>query len=66
MIKINRKGVDIAVVYYNDLNQRENGANVFCKDVDSAKELVKTLRTAIKRGYGFAKVRAITEGDTLD
>ena len=66
MIKITRTGTDIRATYYNDFNQKESGLNTFCKDIASAKELTKTLREAVKRGYGFAKVRSIVEGDSLD
>ena len=65
MIKVNRKGVDITVKYYNDFCRLEGSATTFCKDIKSAKELAKTIRQARDLGYGFAKCRAILEGDTL-
>lgn len=65
MIKVTRQGVDVQVEYFNDFNQREGAATTFCKDITSAKELAATVRKAVKLGYGFAKCRAILEGDTL-
>ena len=65
MIKVTRKGVDIKVEYYNDFNQREGCATTFCKSVKDAEELANTVRKAVKQGYGFAKCRAILEGDSL-
>jgi hypothetical protein len=65
MIKVTRKGVDIKVEYYNDFNQCEGCATTFCKSIKDAEELVKTIRKAIKMDYGFAKCRAILEGDSL-
>lgn len=66
MIKVTRKGVNINIEYINDLNQSEGMATAFCKDVKSAKELTATIRKAISMDYGFAKCRALLEGDTLD
>ena len=65
MIKVTRKGVDIKVEYINDFNQHEGTATTFCKDIASAKELTATIRKAIKMDYGFAKCRALLEGDSL-
>lgn len=65
MIKVTRKGVDIKIEYTNDFNQVEGVATTFCKDIKSAEELTKTVRKAISMDYGFAKCRALLEGDTL-
>lgn len=65
MIKVTRKGLDIKVEYYNDYNQRDGVATTFCKDVQTAKELVSIIRKAIKTDCGFVKCRALLEGDTL-
>lgn len=65
MIKVTRKAQDVTVEYFNDLDQREGRSSVFCKDIASAKELAATVRKAVKLGYGFAKCRALLEGDTL-
>ena len=66
MIKVTRTGVDIKVEYINDFNQSEGTATAFCKSVDDAKELVSTIKRAIELDYGFAKCRALLEGDTLN
>jgi len=65
MIKVTRTNVDVKVEYISDYNQSEGVATAFCKSVDDAKALVSTIKQAIKLDYGFAKCRAILEGDTL-
>jgi len=65
MIKVSRKGTDVKVEYYNDFNQREGQAAAFCKSIKAAQELTQDVRKAVSLGYGFAKCRAILEGDTI-
>ena len=64
MIKVNQKGFDVTVTYIDEMEQ-EHIASVFCKDVEAARDLKKEVNEAVKEGYGFAKCRAILEGDSL-
>lgn len=64
MIKVNQTGFNVTVTYTDELRQ-EHKANTFCKDVEAARELKREVNEVIKEGYGFAKCRAILEGDSL-
>lgn len=64
LIKISRKGVDVKVIYTDELG-KQHVATAFCKNKELAQDLADEVSEAIKQGYGFAKCRAILEGDSL-
>jgi hypothetical protein len=62
MIKVVRRGIDVTVTLTEDGGQK-NTAAIFCKDVRTADKLAKMVRNAAESGCGFAKCRAILEGE---
>jgi hypothetical protein len=64
MIKVTRRGVDITVTLTDEFGNK-HAAATFCKSIIDAEKLAKTIRKAVKMGYGFVKCRAILEGDEL-
>ena len=64
MIKVSRKGVDVKVTYTDEMG-KDSAATAFCKNTEAAQELAEEVREAVNLGYGFAKCRAILEGDTI-
>ena len=64
MIKVSRKRRDVTAQYFDGLGE-PHVVTTTCKDVLSAMALQRDINKAIARGYGFAKCKAIMEGDAL-
>jgi hypothetical protein len=62
MIKVTRKGLDIAVTYYDDFGKVENGCSTFRPTIEKAEALTQSIRKAIKSGKGFIYCRDMAEG----
>ena len=56
--------MDVKVTYTDELEQ-SHIAMAHCKNIEWAKRLTNMVRHAINQGYGFAKCRALLEGDSI-